>query len=691
MLRIDEKVNILLVDDRPENLLALEAFLEKENHQLIRANSGEEALKQLLKYEFALILLDVQMPGMDGFHTAKIIKAREKTKDIPIIFITANHLDAEHIFMGYTVGAMDYILKPFDPMILKAKVERFVEIYLMKKQLMQQTSMLIENEQIISHMANHDYLTNLPNRRFFYKKIGEYILQSKKQNQSFGLLYLDMDRFKYINDSLGHLMGDEVLKEIANKLKKIIDKKDVVFRFGGDEFIIILPETDREGALEVSEKILETFKKPLLIENYELFITTCIGVSIFPYDGEDATWLLKNADIALYRAKKKGKNKYTVYHSGMNMQSYRSFMLQNDLRKAIERQELEILFQPRVDTKTGKIVSAESLLRWNHPKWGMLFPNEFIPLAEETGIIVEIGEWVIRQVCEQLRNWMNIGKPLIGISINFSVQQFFQKNLIQNIKQILIETKVPPELIEVEVTESTFLKNEENSLLVLRELRSIGFQISLDDFGTGYSSLSYLRHFPFTALKIDKSFIQEMNVDPSLVSTIIKLGNSLKLSVVAEGVETAEQFKLLKNYNCDEVQGYLFSPPINLNELEALIATMNNDKTGAQTVEQINERIIPYPKKMLISDSPQKENVLISALNNLKEMYSISSREIEVFELILAGLSNKEISSALFISEHTVKNHITKIFQKLNVTDRVQAMAMVYQKWIDFQDKSAHQ
>ena len=333
-LKNEDKINILLVDDRPENLLALEAIIERDDYNLVKASSGEEALKYLLKHDFAAILLDVQMPGMDGFGTAKIIKAREKTKNIPILFITANNMDTEHIFMGYSLGAIDYILKPFDPIILKAKVEGFVEIYKMKQTLIHQAYALEEKNKVIEYMAFHDGLTGLPNRRMFNDQLILKLNRAKRMKQTFGIMYLDLDRFKYINDSLGHIVGDKLLKEVSKRLSASVCEKAFVSRVGGDEFNIILPDTDREEALEIAENMIESVSQPFIIDQYEVFITTCIGLSVFPYDGEDSNTLMKNADVALYRAKEQGKNKFKVYHSGMNIQSYRTFLIQNDLPKS---------------------------------------------------------------------------------------------------------------------------------------------------------------------------------------------------------------------------------------------------------------------------------------------------------------------------------------------------------------------
>jgi diguanylate cyclase (GGDEF)-like protein/PAS domain S-box-containing protein len=827
-----DKVNILLVDDRPENLLALEAIIERDDYNLIKASSGEEALIHLLKYEFAVILLDVQMPGIDGYETAKIIKARERTKNIPIIFITANNLDSNNIFMGYSIGAIDYIMKPFDPFILKSKIDIFVEMFKINQKNIQQAHMLAEkttelekineelsnltfelresealanvinessmdtmivmdhngiilkgnpafermfqfdvaeivgenisvlfsneksksyidnvleaistiddlfgysnikeiyatrkdrshfiaeiqvgkryvknkylvaltirditkkkqDQELITHMAYHDGLTNLPNRRLFNERLNSQLTKAKEQNHSLAILCLDIDRFKYINDSLGHYIGDRLLQEISTRLIESIGDEYFVSRIGGDEFNIILSNSNRENAIEIAETIIKGFSKPFNIDNYELFITTSVGISIFPYDGEDSLTLLKNSDAALYRAKEHGKNTYKIFHSGMNIHSYRSFILQNDLRKAIERNELTLYYQPRVDLETGKINSAEALLRWNHPNWGLISPLEFIPLAEESGQIVEIGEWVLEAACRQSKVWNDNGLHSIRVAVNFSPRQFLQKNLIEKIQTVLKDTGISTDMLEIEITESTLMDNEGTVINVLEQLRKMGITISIDDFGTGYSSLSYLKRLPVNTIKIDKSFIQDISSkfpsSVSFVSSLLSLGQSLNLSMIAEGVETEEQFNILKGQNCKEIQGFLICPPVPPREFEEFTLEKNSRKKISITDKDSPSEKVHVLHTLKESAVPFSQNaeIINLALYRTKETFSISSRELEVFQLIVEGLTNKEISDKLFISEHTVKNHITRILQKLNVSDRLQAMAIIYQTCLE--------
>ncbi|CAM5223993.1 Response regulator receiver modulated diguanylate cyclase/phosphodiesterase OS=Ureibacillus acetophenoni OX=614649 GN=SAMN05877842_103151 PE=4 SV=1 [Ureibacillus acetophenoni] len=681
----NEKINILLVDDRPENLLTLEAILDNNEYELIKVQSGEDALKYLLKHDVALILLDIQMPSMDGFTTAKIIKAREKTKHVPILFITANFLDSEHVFMGYSVGAIDYILKPFDPIILDSKVERFVEIYKLKRQLELQTNALIEKNNVIQHLANHDSLTDLPNRRYFYDLLNKQINEAKLKNETFSVMLLDLDRFKYVNDSIGHIIGDKLLLEVSKRITASIRKEDFVARVGGDEFYIILPNSDREQSINQAELILDSFKKPFVLDQYEFYITSCIGLAVFPYDAEDSNSLIQKADAALNRAKEQGKNKYNVFHSGMNMESYRSFLLQNDLRKAIENDELFLVYQPKVNIISGKITSAEALLRWKHPVWGLIPPNEFIPLAEETGFIFEIDKWVFNNVCKQIKEWDENQFEPIRIAVNLSAKHFIEMNFIQNVLNVINEYQIDTKQIEFEITENALLVNEDSVKKTLKQIKELGIHLSLDDYGTGYSSILYLKHFPFDSIKIDRSYIIDLpdnkNNSKEIVESTINLANKIHISIIAEGVETVEQLEILQQLQCDEVQGYIYSPPISPENLVKFVTNyaerVFTDHTKQKPV--LIEQTIPKNQIQNHNENETNGKILKDAINQLKNIYSLSAREIDVLELIVEGLTNKEISERLFISEHTVKNHITNILHKLEATDRVQVISRVYE------------
>ncbi|HEY2419923.1 MAG TPA: EAL domain-containing protein, partial [Neobacillus sp.] len=549
------------------------------------------------------------------------------------------------------------------------------------------------DQELITHLAYHDSLTELPNRRYFNDHLTFQLNNARQSNRTLAMMYVDVDHFKYINDSLGHIIGDRMLKEIAARLVECVRNGGFVARVGGDEFNILLPDIDRKNASLIGENILEVYKKPFNIDNYELFITTSIGISIFPYDGEDAQALMRNADAALYRAKEQGKNSYKVFHSGMNIQSYKTFIMQNDLRKAIEREELALVYQPRIDIETGVLSSAEALLRWHHPSWGTIAPKEFIPLAEDSGQIVEIGEWVLRSVCRQNKAWQEAGFLPIPISINFSPQQFLQKDLVDRMKQILTETNFRPMLLEIEITESAILSNKEIITNSLNQFRKMGIGISIDDFGTGYSSLSHLMRIPVDTLKIDRSFVQDIANDSSnsqmLISTIISVAHILRMSVVAKGVETEEQLNILRKYKCQEVQGFLFSPPVSPAEFETFLINRHSMSHNRNGIIYLNDKKVKVRAAIQAGDDGNEsseadpsQKILTAALNRTKKLYSISSREMDVFKLLVNGMSNKEISDELFISEHTVKNHITHIFQKLAVSDRLQAMAKVYQTCI---------
>ncbi|MFO0754254.1 MAG: EAL domain-containing protein [Thermodesulfovibrionales bacterium] len=431
-------------------------------------------------------------------------------------------------------------------------------------------------EETIRFQAYHDLLTGLPNRTLFMDRLSLAVPQAQRTGKRIAVLFLDLDRFKNINDSLGHTVGDHLLQEVSGRLEGQMHETDTLARVGGDEFTVLLPLINHvEEAAKIAEKIAGIFKAPFLIDGHELHITASIGISIYPEDGALAESLLKNADIAMYHAKDQGRNNFQFYNPALNIRTLERIHLENRLRQTVEHGELVVHYQPQVNIKTGRMVGAEALVRWRHPELGLLTPRQFIPVAEEAGIIISIDQWVLRTACSQLTRWLAAGCPPIYISTNLSARQFQQPNLAETIAQILEETGLPPGSLGIEITETLAMQDTELTARNLNRLNTLGITFSIDDFGTGYSSLSYLKKLPLHKLKIDKSFISDLTEDPdyrSIVNAIIAMAHSLKLEVVAEGVETEEQAAFLQANNCDEIQGYFFSKPVPADEFERMLA-----------------------------------------------------------------------------------------------------------------------
>lgn len=423
-----------------------------------------------------------------------------------------------------------------------------------------------ENERTIHKMAYYDTITGLPNRSSFYEKLHKAVQQAKETGELVAVMFLDMDQFKSVNDTLGHHMGDLLLVDIAKRIVDSVRKTSVVSRLGGDEFTIILTDLkEKEDCKRTAEEIIQGFKKPFFLQEHEIFITPSIGISVFPFDGSDVGELVKNADASMYQAKAAGGNTYKQYSWSIQETIEEKVKILSHLRRALERNEFTLFYQPKLDLSSGTICGVEALIRWESPELGTITPDKFIPLAEESRLILPIGEWVIRKACTQNKQWQATGFSPIPISVNLSSVQFQNDHLVHTIEQILGETGLDPEWLEFEITESLLLQNTKKNLTVLNELKRIGVSISIDDFGVGYSSLSYLKHFPIDYLKIDKSFVQNMSTVPKdtlIINAIINLAHSLKLKVIAEGVETLEQLDFLKTQTCDAIQGYLFSRPL---------------------------------------------------------------------------------------------------------------------------------
>jgi len=432
---------------------------------------------------------------------------------------------------------------------------------------------LREQQSRLNYMAFHDALTGLPNRSLFYDRIHHGLARAKRSNYKLALMLLDLDRFKYINDSLGHDAGDLLLKAFAQRLMESVRDMDTVARLGGDEFVVVLEGIhDADDVNFVANKILTTLARPLNIHGHEISSTVSIGVSIYPEDGTDTDTLLKHADIAMYKAKEAGKNNYQFYAEGMNATAVNFLLLENDLRRAIEQEQLTLYYQPQVDLQTGSLMGVEALVRWVHPERGLVSPAHFIPLAEETGLIVPLGDWVLRAACRQQKAWIQSGKYVGKVAVNLSPRQFRQKNFPEKVAEILLECELPAKYLELEITEGSAMEHAGETINQLNQLNQMGLSLAIDDFGTGYSSLAYLKRFPIQKLKIDRSFIHDIHVDQNdaaIAKSIIGLAHNMMLNVVAEGVENEQQAEWLRQRGCDQAQGFLFAKPLPVEQLES--------------------------------------------------------------------------------------------------------------------------
>ncbi len=427
-----------------------------------------------------------------------------------------------------------------------------------------------ETAEKIRYMAFHDQLTGLYNRRALLEDLNIEINKATENGQEIALLTIDLDRFKYINDTFGHIVGDQILIKVAERLLEFNNQDCHVYRQGGDEFIILLSNTNRQKTSSFAQAILSRFASSFYLNSQEYYITPSIGVSMYPNDGKDEDTLIKNADEALFRVKEKGKAHYRFYRNDMNVVLTNIVILETNLRKAVQNEELTLFYQPQIDLKNQTIRSVEALLRWESPALGVISPGEFIPLAEDTGLIIPIGNWVIETACQQIRKWMMIFNDGIRIAVNISPKQFEQPNFVEKIKSAIISNDIPPHLLEIEITEGA-MHNSKDAIPVLRKLKELGVIISVDDFGTGYSSLSYLKQFPIDILKIDQSFVRDVleNVkDAAIITTIIHLGENLGMDIIAEGVECREQADILKAANCHKAQGFYYSKPLPAKEVE---------------------------------------------------------------------------------------------------------------------------
>ena len=581
--------DILIVDDTPDNLHLLSRMLTRQGYNVRKALSGPMALTAVQTVAPDLILLDIMMPEMDGYEVCQNLKADAKTAEIPIIFLSALD-DVLDKVKGFQVGGVDYITKPFqfEEVLIRVQNQlalRAAELEIrvlnaeLEARVKERTQELeVANTQLLE-MALHDSLTGLPNRALLMTDLRRSIHQAKANlNYQFAVLFLDCDRFKVVNDSLGHLVGDELLILIAHRLSCYVKPQNTLARLGGDEFAILLTEIPNfHDVTTLSDQILQCFSQPFNLERHEIFINASIGIVIGNCEYNEPEHLLRDADTAMYRAKALGKGQYHLFDPVMHTAALERLQLETDLRRGIEQEELVVHYQPIVSLITGRISGFEALVRWRHPKRGLIPPGLFIPIAEETGLITAIGYWVLSESCHQLRTWQqqNSIDPNLFVSVNLSVKQFAQPNLLEQIDQVLEHSQLSPDCLKLEITESAIMDNHQDVATILKELRKRRILISIDDFGTGYSSLSYLHSFPVDTLKIDKSFVQRLNLTSEnigLIPVIISLAKTMNMNVIAEGIELPEQLKILRELNCGLGQGYFFAKPLPGEELINLLS-----------------------------------------------------------------------------------------------------------------------
>jgi diguanylate cyclase (GGDEF)-like protein len=678
--------SLLIVDDVAENIHELVSALSDE-YRIMVANNGPKAI-ELAQGPTPpdLVLLDVVMPEMDGYEVCRRIKSTEAGNRIPVIFLSVVNESVEKV-RGFSIGAADYITKPFDIHEVRARIRSHLELSLLQRffeqTVTQRTATLRETmsqlqatldaipdplfevdldgrcwnahapreglrvapteqligeliskvlppevmeifmaalreanetgwslseqfelalpqgrsgfelsvsrksatasadarfivlfrdvtarkraEERIQFLSNFDSLTRLPNRDLLRDRTQLVLASASRANSSVALMYINLDRFKLVNDSLGHSAGDQLLREFSERLPGHLHADDTLCHQGGDEFILLLPNTNVETAAHTARRMLDVIAQPFTINDRRLTLTASIGVAVFPHDGDNFEQLAQAADAALYRAKQSGRNTLQFFTRQMHEQAHEVLQVESELRQALERGEFLLHYQPQVDAKTLRIIGAEALIRWQHPKKGLVPPGRFIPIAEESGLIIDIGEWVLQTAIRQIVDWQTAGLPVVPVAVNLSVAQFRQDTFYETVAQALRAANLNPAMLELEVTEGIAIENSQRTIAVLERLHALGVALSIDDFGTGYSSLNYLKRFNIDKLKIDQSFVRDLGSgagDTAIVTAIIGMAKSLGFGTIAEGVETQEQLDFLREKECDEIQGYLFSKPL---------------------------------------------------------------------------------------------------------------------------------
>ncbi len=562
---------ILVVEDMDSLREEIIETLTYEGFEVIGAENGAVGVELALKYLPSLIICDVMMPELNGYETLTTLRREPSTATIPFIFLTAK-ADKVDMRQGMQLGADDYLTKPFTiEELIGAISARLTKQAILQKHFDQEIQ---QAESRMEYFARHDELTNLPNRVLFHDSLQQAVAHARRQRQTLALIFLDIDQFHLINNTLGHDIGDMLLKALAERLQEMVPSRDMVARLRGDVFAIILVDVAEMELKNIAQNIVHNLSLPYKIYGHEVFITCSLGITIYPTDHLEVDGLIKNADTAMYYAKETGRNDYKFYKSELNDRSAEFMALENSLRRGLERQEFRLFYQPQVDLSTGKIVGAEVLVRWQHPELGIIAPSKFMRIAENTGLILRLSEWVIHTACAQYAAWQEAGVKLNRISINLSGQHLRQDSLIEILKTMLSDYGLQHHNLELDISESNITNNVDAMLPLLSELRHMGIRIAIDDFGTGFSSLSYLKSFPVDTIKIDRCFVQDVTSDrhdAAITLAIIDLAHSLSLNVIAEGVETQAQLDFLTQNHCDQIQGYIFSSAIPAEQFERML------------------------------------------------------------------------------------------------------------------------
>ncbi len=557
---------ILIADDDRSMRVALHNVLASDGYEIESVSDGVEAVKRCEQSMPDLILLDALMPNLNGFDACKKIRMLKGGKHVPILIVTALD-DESSIEQAFDSGATDFIPKPVHFAVMRQRISRLLKAS--------------RAEVHVRELAYNDSLTGLPNRTMFINQMNKLIKKVRSQSQMLAVLFLDLDRFKYVNDTLGHNVGDMLLKQVAERILSCVRSVDTVSRLGGDEFTLALDGIEDRGVVAtIADKICRKLGEPYSFSGKDIYVTASIGISIHPDDGVDIGELMKRADTAMFKAKERGGS-FLFYEPEMEAVVTNKVEIEQDLRQSLDREELDVYYQPKYDLQTSKVMGIEALVRWNHPDKGLVGPNDFIPLAEETGLISEVGLWVLITSCVQVKSWIDKGLKATPVSVNLSGRQLENGDITAQVAHVLAESGLKPEYLELEITESIIMKRPEEVISILHQLKAMGVKLSIDDFGTGYSSLNYLRKFPIDLLKIDKAFVRDIetnNEDRLIVKGIIALAKSLNLEVLAEGVETGEQQKLLEEEGCDYIQGYYIGKPMKSEEFEReyLLPNKNN-------------------------------------------------------------------------------------------------------------------